>query len=206
MADKQYHHGDLRGELIRKGIRLLASEGYAGFSMRRLAALCGVSHAAPYKHFKGKDEIILAIARAISVEFTHALSDAVGRFPGDPRAQIVEMGAEYVRFMLANPDYFRFVFMTDHGRPIPFGSAGGGPPEGNAPLAVAFECGKAWFEPQNKDGWLVDFMGFWSMLQGFTLMLVSNTVRIEGDCLALARALVERYIGGAGRKNASGGE
>ena len=46
--------GNLREELIRAGIDEINIHGANGFSIRRIATACGVSSAAPYKHFKDK--------------------------------------------------------------------------------------------------------------------------------------------------------
>ena len=52
--------------LIKAGIHELQENGFSGFSMRRVASACGVSCAAPYRHFKDKDEFILEIFKYIS--------------------------------------------------------------------------------------------------------------------------------------------
>ena len=55
---KPYHHPDLRRALLDAALDLLREEGVKGFSMRKLAALAGVSHSAAYRHFASKDEIL----------------------------------------------------------------------------------------------------------------------------------------------------
>ena len=50
-----YHHKDLRNALIETGIQLVSTEGVNAFSLRKVAAACGVSHAAPYSHFQNKE-------------------------------------------------------------------------------------------------------------------------------------------------------
>ncbi len=52
MASDTYHHGDLKESLIIEGLKLFNEEGADKFSLRKVAALCNVSHSAPYKHFK----------------------------------------------------------------------------------------------------------------------------------------------------------
>ena len=52
-----YHHKDLRNALIETGIQLVSTEGVNAFSLRKVAAACGVSHAAPYSHFQNKEEL-----------------------------------------------------------------------------------------------------------------------------------------------------
>ena len=56
-----YHHGNLRQALIDAGIKIINDSGESNLSLRKAAALCNVSHAAPYAHFKDKDELIEAI-------------------------------------------------------------------------------------------------------------------------------------------------
>ena len=60
MSDK-YHHGDLRNALIEEGIKMINSSGEQTLSLRKLAEKCGVSMAAPYAHFKNKEEMVNAI-------------------------------------------------------------------------------------------------------------------------------------------------
>jgi AcrR family transcriptional regulator len=194
MEEKPYHHGTLKTELISKGLQLLAAEGYEGFSMRKLAAMCGVSHAAPYKHFKNREEIISAIVQAVSEKFSSAIEEAIGQRPGQPRRQIIDMGKAYVCFMVNNPDYFKFMFMIDHGRPIPISRQPGNPTEQNTPLAMALGCAQEWFGRLHPDDWFLDFMGMWSLLHGFTLMLISGTVRCEGDFMGFIEEMLERYL------------
>ena len=45
---KKYHHGNLRKELIEKGIEMINEVGEEKLSWRKLAKICGVSNAAPY--------------------------------------------------------------------------------------------------------------------------------------------------------------
>src|SRR6185436_10216828 len=57
-----YQHGDLRHALIQAGLKLLGEGGLPALSLRAAAQLAGVSHAAPYRHFKDKDALVAAIA------------------------------------------------------------------------------------------------------------------------------------------------
>ncbi len=193
MSQKQYHHGDLKQDLIRKGIELLAREGYEGFSLRKLAALCGVSHAAPYKHFQSKEEIISEIGKIIAAELHEALQKAVSQHPQDTRRQLIAMCLEYIRFMVERPDYFRFVFMTSHQRPIRIGG-GSFEAEGRLPFAAALDCVRAYFAPLHGEGWRNDFLAIWSMLQGYALMLAVGTIDPGENYLQPVQGMVEGYL------------
>ena len=55
-----YHHGDLRNSLINAAVNMIEQHGAANLTMRGLARQVGVSHAAPYRHFAGLDDVLVA--------------------------------------------------------------------------------------------------------------------------------------------------
>ena len=59
---KSYHHGNLREELIKKGIEMINEVGEEKLSLRRIAKMCGVSNAAPYTYFKKKSDLLEAMS------------------------------------------------------------------------------------------------------------------------------------------------
>jgi AcrR family transcriptional regulator len=107
---KPYHHGDLRNALVEAGLDLLATEGIAGFNLRRVAQQAGVSHAAPYRHFEDKQALIAAIAEEGFHKLVAHLQAAVDEAPDNAREQLHAMGLAYVRFALDNPDQLRLMF------------------------------------------------------------------------------------------------
>lgn len=113
VASQSYHHGDLKAELIRMGLKLLDQEGYEGFSLRKVAKACHVSQTAPYRHFKDKDELITAIAGEAMREFDQSLKQAVEKFSDNPKKQLQEMGIAYIDFFVKNPEYLRLLFLSD---------------------------------------------------------------------------------------------
>ena len=71
--DKNYHHGNLRNDLIEAGIEIVSEKGEKELSLRKIAAKCNVSQAAPYAHFQSKEELINAIQEYITDEFLKIL-------------------------------------------------------------------------------------------------------------------------------------
>ena len=108
MADG-YHHGNLRQALIEAGIKIINESGEENLSLRKVAALCNVSHAAPYAHFKDKDELLEAIKNSVTERFMEELLNAVEGKPTADQA-IIAMGRTYIQFFSSNPDYFAFIF------------------------------------------------------------------------------------------------
>lgn len=103
---KTYHRGDLRADLLRLGRQMLEADGPDGLSVRKLAAAAGVSHNAPYMHFKGRDGLVAALAAsgfdglgaAIRAEATNSGADWLTAFRAGCRA--------YVRYAIAHPQLY----------------------------------------------------------------------------------------------------
>lgn len=98
-----YHHGNLRAELIAAGLRMLNRDGIASFSLRRLSKELGVSHAAAYRHFRSREELLRAIFVESSAMFRGALAASV---PPDVSGEeaLMRLGTGYVRFFISHPD------------------------------------------------------------------------------------------------------
>lgn len=109
---RNYHHGDLRNQLIEKGLILLSNEGVSSFSLRKVAKMCNVSHSAPYRHFENKDDLIQAIAREGFIKFHATLKKASEKYPTDYKLQLRELGQLYLKFAVENPDYMRILFTS----------------------------------------------------------------------------------------------
>lgn len=59
--------------LIQSALELFALKGYDGVSVRDIAKRAGVSEAALYKHFKGKEDLALSIFNMIIKEYSNRL-------------------------------------------------------------------------------------------------------------------------------------
>lgn len=110
---KSYHHKDLRNVLIETGIELVSTDGINAFSLRKVAAACGVSHAAPYSHFKNKEELLNAMQLFITDRFSALLENTIEK--NNNVAEILkDMGIAYVSFFVENPAYFQFLYAQSH--------------------------------------------------------------------------------------------
>jgi AcrR family transcriptional regulator len=107
----RYHHGELRETLVRVAIKTIEQRGEASFTIREIAKAAGVSHAAAYRHFRSKHELLARIAEegfyGLQASFHQALGDNAGR---SCRARINALGASYIRYALQHPGYFRAMF------------------------------------------------------------------------------------------------
>lgn len=105
-----YHHGGLRGALIDAARDVIRSNGVEQFSVQKCADRLKVSSAAPYKHFKSKEELLAAVSAdgflRLAAEFRTALE---GRSEGSDEA-LVALGQSYVRFVSSNPELFHLMW------------------------------------------------------------------------------------------------
>jgi AcrR family transcriptional regulator len=110
-----YHHGDLRGALIKAGEAELAERGLEGFSLRGVARRAGVSHAAPAHHFQDAGGLLTALAAEGFRRFLQRQLLRQKKAKPDPIAQMVASGLGYIDFAMAHPALFRLMFSS--GRP-----------------------------------------------------------------------------------------
>jgi AcrR family transcriptional regulator len=112
MPEKKYHHGDLKNALIESGAEILSKEGVSGLSLRKVASRAGVSHAAPYAHFKDKRELIAAISTEGYRRLYEKLTAVVEKYRDDPLRQFVEVAWAFIEFARNDPDYFKVTFSS----------------------------------------------------------------------------------------------
>ena len=105
--NEERHHPqtDLREGLLLAGIEELEAHGLGGFSLRRVAAACGVSCAAPYKHFESKEAFISAILAYIHEKWEMLEEHICIAFPKSGRERLVELCLADIRFWLGNPHF-----------------------------------------------------------------------------------------------------
>lgn len=198
MNEENYHHENLREELIENGIKLLDAEGYDSFSLRKVAKACGVSHTAPYRHFKDKEELIAAIAAKVLRRFNESLRAAVEKHPDDVRGEISEMGCAYVRFFVENPAYLRLLFFSDVARwldaeHINYADTFEDPKQTFLDTISRYEENKS-EGPASPVERQALALGAWGLVHGITVLLVHGEFEYDGDYMELVKKIIWRGI------------
>jgi len=111
-----YHHGNLREALVRAALELIAQKGPAGLTFAEAARFAGVSPAAPYRHFRDRDDLMAHVALRGFQEFETALARAWDGGRPKPMAALQRLGEAYLAFARREPAYFAAMF--DAGAPI----------------------------------------------------------------------------------------
>jgi AcrR family transcriptional regulator len=99
---------DIGRQLLDAAARILAEEGAAAVTARRLGAEVGTSTMAVYTNFGGMDELLLQVWRDGFARFGAALDAPPST--ADPIADFVEQGWGYRRFALENRHLYRIMF------------------------------------------------------------------------------------------------
>jgi AcrR family transcriptional regulator len=174
----RFHHGNLRQALIDGALLILGKEGQGAITLREVARRAGVTHAAPYRHFDGKEALLAAVAE----EGFHQLRqdmEASGAGPGDALDRLQRYGEAYLRFALKNPAHYRLMYGPEFAHraahsPLQEASRRafmlllGGVREGQEARLV-------------RDGDPVHVaLGMWSMVHGLSLLIMDRQMEDAG--------------------------
>lgn len=99
-----YRHGDLRNALIAAATELTVQRGGPDFTLREIAALTGVRHAAVYRHFASKSALLEEIARLGVQALKARLEKENGLAPG---ARLEAIASDYLTFATTRPGEYR---------------------------------------------------------------------------------------------------
>jgi len=108
-----YHHGNLKEALMQAALNLIAEKGPSGFTFAEAARSAGVSPAAPYRHFRDRDELLANVALRGFTQFGAALTEAWNDGRPNPFTAFERLGRAYLAFARAEPAYYSAMFEAD---------------------------------------------------------------------------------------------
>lgn len=183
---KPYHHGDLKAALVDAAKKILKSKGVDALSLRAIAAEVGVSHMAPYTHFKNKKELLQAIAAAGFDDLTKRLLKIQDSY-SSPWDLVYNYGVEYVKFAVENPATYRLMLsQADTGgrRKKTEESSDQGRVEISPLLEISsqkpFKILKQAFQTGNADSEQVTAraLSAWSLVHGMSALIIDGHIRV----------------------------
>jgi AcrR family transcriptional regulator len=170
----RYHHGNLPAALVAAASQLIEESGVSALTLRAVARRVGVTHAAPYRHFKDKAALTAAVAQDGYARLCAALEHA-RRLAGLPAAVVA-----YVRFAASHPAAYELMLA---------------PPEPGAPLPRASREGArrvlAALGPAGDGGERA--AALWGLCHGLAALLTSGRIA-PPDAAALADAAARRLL------------
>ena len=117
MAERPYHHGRLRTELLAQAERTVRERGVEALSLRELAREAGVSHGAPRRHFADRQALLDALAKAGFARLGAELRGAVAGAGEDFQARLSATAAAYIRFATRDAALLELMFAGKHREP-----------------------------------------------------------------------------------------
>jgi AcrR family transcriptional regulator len=96
--------------LVRAALALIAEKGPAGFTFADAARWAGVSPAAPYRHYRDRDELLADVAKRGFEQFEQRLLQAWNDGRPDPKAAFERLGKAYLAFARAEPAFYSAMF------------------------------------------------------------------------------------------------
>jgi len=103
---------DLRRTVLDASLALVAEEGLGALSLREVARRAGVSHQAPYHHFKDRAAILAALAEEGYVRLQASMRKAAAK-GNSPLEKLEGTGRAYIQFALANPALFKIMHQSE---------------------------------------------------------------------------------------------
>jgi AcrR family transcriptional regulator len=117
MADRPYHHGNLRAALLGEAERTLREQGIDALSLRDLARQAGVSHAAPRRHFADRQALLDALAASGFVRLGDEVRAAIDAAGEDYQARLRAVATAYVRFATRDAALLELMFAAKNAGP-----------------------------------------------------------------------------------------
>ncbi|MFD1341344.1 TetR/AcrR family transcriptional regulator [Litorisediminicola beolgyonensis] len=110
MAKRGYHHGDLAQALVDATLTLIEAKGPTGFTLSEAAKLAGVTPAAVYRHFDGREAMIAEAARQGYMIFLDVMEGAYRSGQPSALAAFEATGRAYLRFAQEHPGHYIAMF------------------------------------------------------------------------------------------------
>ncbi len=110
MVKHGYHHGNLKRALVDAALGLIAEKGPQGFTLSEAAKQAGVTPAAVYRHFAGRDDLIAEIARQGYEIFADLMEFAYSGGKPTALAAFEATGRAYLAFARKYPGHYVAMF------------------------------------------------------------------------------------------------
>ena len=110
MSKRGYHHGNLRQALIDAALELIEAQGPQGFTLSDAAKSAGVTPAAVYRHFAGREDLIAEIARQGFEIFADLMDHAFNSGKPSALAAFEATGRAYLAFARKFPGHYMAMF------------------------------------------------------------------------------------------------
>lgn len=103
----------VKERLLVAGLREIEEHGFNDFSLRRVASSCNLSCAAPYRHFKSKEDLLIEIFKYINSRWQMLSKEINKAYSDNTGGRIIELSVAYLRFLIVTPSYLSMMFQRN---------------------------------------------------------------------------------------------
>ena len=196
----RYHHGDLRRALLEAAVKAPDLEQ---ISLRELASGLGVSAAAVYRHFDGREALLAELAAVGIAQLQQRFADAFDLHAPAADAQeaiarLRRLGVAYIRFADEQPAMWRLIFGV-HAVQTRAKALQSGKPTSYSYLPAALQG-------LYKTGVIVapptpgDLLFTWSTVHGAAALREGSVAAAQGDVEHVGAEMVQRILRGIGAR------
>jgi AcrR family transcriptional regulator len=190
-----------RGEILEAAKKLFIEEGFPQATMRRIAAVVGVSPTALYLHFSDKEAILQAIADDFFAELLVELHNSEGA-ETTPLAKLRAGMCAYVKFSMERADEYRLTFQVRHAKVMD--GPHDKPDPGDLSFAILETAVQRLIEEgvfQPGDPVLIS-ESIWCALHGLTAVLMDHTEQAQSTRDALMNSVIAMILRGLASREA----
>lgn len=184
MTKQGYHHGDLKAVILRSAAELVAENGADAISLRELARVAGVSHAAPAHHFTDRRGLFTALAAGGFALLAQALHEA--------RPDFIAAARAYVQFAVEHPGHYRVMFdgsLCDAADPALREAQSAASAELNAGIGTLAD-------PQARSDPDGAALAAWSLVHGYAMLTLNGAVDSGADPVETAERIARILFSG----------
>jgi len=195
-----YHHGDLRNALLIAAIELIEEHGSDQFIMVDAARRAGVSNAAPYRHFKDKDELLQAVIDLGFLGLTEQIALVAQQQRLGSMDTIIALGDSYVEYVTSRPQFYELMWgnvgaSTDARNDVGLKSSG---------FYVLVEAIRAWGKTEQVtiDDPVQVATYLWAMVHGLVALTLHNHIERfvpNANVKDMLRSTTETFLNGLRR-------
>ena len=194
----RYHHGDLRRALLDAAAKAPDIEN---ISLRELASGLGVSAAAVYRHFDGREALLVGLAVGGIAQLTQCFATVFDlHTPPADAAEAIDrlhrLGVAYIRFADEQPALWRLIFGAHAAQ------ARANALRMDAPTSYSYL--PAALHGLHRTGVILappdtgDVLFTWSTVHGAAALRVGNVAPAQGDVQQVGAEVVRRILRGLG--------
>ncbi|MFD1911976.1 TetR/AcrR family transcriptional regulator [Halodurantibacterium flavum] len=110
MPKRGYHHGNLRQALVEAALELIREKSPQGFTLSEAAKAAGVTPAAVYRHFAGREDLIAECATQGFEIFSDLMDYAFNKGQPSALAAFEATGRAYLAFARRYPGHYMAMF------------------------------------------------------------------------------------------------